>query len=69
MELKYVFLFIGNLVDWWHPQTKQKYMEKARCIIHQVVLSFYIEINFFSYYFHLVKIFSMATFPLLNLTT
>jgi len=25
----------GNLVDWWEPETKQKYLEKAQCIIHQ----------------------------------
>ncbi|XP_016921652.1 neprilysin-2 isoform X2 [Apis cerana] len=25
----------GNLVDWWAPQTKEKYLEKAECIIHQ----------------------------------
>jgi hypothetical protein len=23
------------LVDWWHPLTKEKYVEKAQCIIHQ----------------------------------
>ena len=27
--------FPGNLVDWWHPLTKEKYFEKAQCIIHQ----------------------------------
>lgn len=25
----------GNLVDWWEPETKQKYLEKAQCIIDQ----------------------------------
>lgn len=25
----------GNLVDWWEPQTKKKYLEKAQCIIDQ----------------------------------
>ncbi|XP_031827062.2 M13 family metallopeptidase neprilysin 2 isoform X1 [Nomia melanderi] len=25
----------GNLVDWWAPQTKEKYLRKAECIIHQ----------------------------------
>ncbi|KAH9628009.1 hypothetical protein HF086_017984 [Spodoptera exigua] len=25
----------GNLVDWWQEMTKQKYLEKARCIIDQ----------------------------------
>jgi len=25
----------GNLVDWWEPETKQKYLEKAQCIIEQ----------------------------------
>ncbi|XP_063235187.1 neprilysin-2 isoform X2 [Bacillus rossius redtenbacheri] len=26
---------LGNLVDWWDPGTKQKYLQKARCIIEQ----------------------------------
>ncbi|XP_057331077.1 neprilysin-2-like isoform X3 [Microplitis mediator] len=25
----------GNLVDWWAPSTKEKYLEKAECIINQ----------------------------------
>eukprot|EP00092_Neocalanus_flemingeri_P016471 GFUD01017824.1.p1 GENE.GFUD01017824.1~~GFUD01017824.1.p1 ORF type:complete len:761 (-),score=194.29 GFUD01017824.1:231-2513(-) len=25
----------GNLVDWWEPETKKKYLEKAQCIIDQ----------------------------------
>jgi neprilysin len=25
----------GNLVDWWQPDTKKAYLEKARCIIEQ----------------------------------
>ncbi|XP_068624947.1 neprilysin-2 [Battus philenor] len=25
----------GNLVDWWQEETKQKYLEKAKCIIDQ----------------------------------
>jgi len=25
----------GNLVDWWEPETKKKYLEKAQCIIEQ----------------------------------
>ena len=25
----------GNLVDWWAPQTKEKYIDRAECIIHQ----------------------------------
>jgi len=25
----------GNLVDWWHPVTRNKYMQKAQCIIEQ----------------------------------
>ena len=29
------FMFLGNLVDWWHPATKDKYMQKAQCIIGQ----------------------------------
>ena len=27
--------FPGNLVDWWFPATKDKYMDKAQCIIEQ----------------------------------
>ena len=27
--------FPGNLVDWWYPATKDKYMQKAQCIIQQ----------------------------------
>ena len=23
----------GNLVNWWEPETKKKYLEKAQCII------------------------------------
>jgi len=26
---------LGNLVDWWEPETKKKYLEKAQCIIDQ----------------------------------
>ncbi|XP_011689069.1 PREDICTED: membrane metallo-endopeptidase-like 1 [Wasmannia auropunctata] len=25
----------GNLVDWWEPETKKRYLKKAECIIHQ----------------------------------
>ena len=25
----------GNLVDWWEPATKEKFIEKTRCIIEQ----------------------------------
>ena len=25
----------GNLVDWWQPETKSRYLEKAQCIIDQ----------------------------------
>lgn len=25
----------GNLVDWWHPETKTRYLQKAQCIISQ----------------------------------
>ncbi|KAJ9599169.1 hypothetical protein L9F63_010346 [Diploptera punctata] len=25
----------GNLVEWWEPATKEKYLEKAKCIIEQ----------------------------------
>lgn len=25
----------GNLVDWWEPDTKKAYLEKASCIIDQ----------------------------------
>ena len=30
-----LFKFAGNLVDWWYPATKDKYMQKAQCIIRQ----------------------------------
>ena len=30
-----LFIFAGNLVDWWYPATKDKYMQKAQCIIRQ----------------------------------
>ncbi len=32
---KLVKLIPGNLVDWWHPLTRDKYMHKAECIIAQ----------------------------------
>ena len=25
----------GNLIDWWKPETKEKYIKKAECIIQQ----------------------------------
>jgi len=25
----------GNLVEWWEPDTKKKYLQKAKCIIEQ----------------------------------
>merc|ERR1719153_1905715 len=25
----------GNLVDWWEPESKRRYLEKAQCIIDQ----------------------------------
>lgn len=25
----------GNLVDWWQPETKEYYLKRAECIIHQ----------------------------------
>jgi len=25
----------GNLIDWWHPETKTRYLNKAQCIIQQ----------------------------------
>lgn len=25
----------GNLVDWWQPETKERYLEKAQCIVYQ----------------------------------
>jgi predicted metalloendopeptidase len=25
----------GNLVEWWEPDTKKKYLLKAKCIIEQ----------------------------------
>ena len=26
---------LGNLVDWWEPESKKKYLEKTQCIIEQ----------------------------------
>ena len=28
-------MIAGNLVDWWEPQSKKRYLEKAQCIIDQ----------------------------------
>ena len=25
----------GNLVDWWEPETKKRYLKRAECIIYQ----------------------------------
>ena len=25
----------GNLVNWWQPETKEKYLERTQCIIDQ----------------------------------
>lgn len=25
----------GNHVDWWQPETKEKYLEKANCFVEQ----------------------------------
>lgn len=25
----------GNLIEWWEPETKKKYLERAQCIIDQ----------------------------------
>ena len=30
-----IVLFSGNLVDWWERDTKENYLRKAKCIIHQ----------------------------------
>ena len=27
--------FPGNLIDWWEPITKERYLRKAQCIIQQ----------------------------------
>lgn len=29
------FSFDGKFYDWWHSETKKKFLEKARCIIEQ----------------------------------
>lgn len=29
------FDLIGNLVDWWHEDTKEKFLKKSKCIIDQ----------------------------------
>ena len=28
-------MIVGNLVDWWDPESKRRYLEKADCIIEQ----------------------------------
>ena len=28
-------MITGNLVDWWEPESKKRYLEKAQCIIDQ----------------------------------
>ena len=25
----------GNMVDWWEPETREKYLSKAQCIVNQ----------------------------------
>ena len=30
-----LFQFLGNLVDWWEKETKERYLKKAQCIIEQ----------------------------------
>jgi membrane metallo-endopeptidase-like protein 1 len=25
----------GNLIDWWDPETKKKYLQRAQCIVDQ----------------------------------
>ncbi|XP_040574082.1 neprilysin-2 isoform X2 [Lepeophtheirus salmonis] len=35
----------GNLVDWWHPTTKEQYLKKAKCIIEQYGNYFLPELN------------------------
>ena len=30
-----VIRLLGNLVNWWDPETRQKYDERAQCIIDQ----------------------------------
>lgn len=25
----------GNLIDWWDPHTKEEFLKKAACIVHQ----------------------------------
>ena len=34
----------GNLVNWWQPETKKKYLEKTKCIIEQYG-NYSVEIN------------------------
>merc|ERR1719481_248399 len=34
----------GNLVDWWEPETKKRYLEKAQCIINQYT-NYTVEVN------------------------
>ena len=28
-------MILGNLVDWWEPESKNKYLKKTQCIIEQ----------------------------------
>ena len=30
-----MFTYLGTLVDWWKPETSEKFKEKAQCIIWQ----------------------------------
>ena len=27
--------YLGNLVDWWEPATKENYLKKTQCVIDQ----------------------------------
>ncbi|KAH8310551.1 hypothetical protein KR044_001900, partial [Drosophila immigrans] len=53
----------GNMRDWWQPDTKKAYLEKAQCIIHQYgnytdamtglkvsTLIFFIQVHFSTFY-------------------
>ena len=44
MNINYVFFVLfqgrqfdykGDLKEWWEPETRLKFLEKSKCIIHQ----------------------------------
>ena len=35
MFVNLTFFYLGNLVDWWEPATKENYLKKTQCVIDQ----------------------------------